>query len=37
MEPQEDLTRRLQAKRTKAEKRAANNVVPIKPKVESVA
>jgi integrase len=34
---QEDLTRRLQAKRTKAGKRASNNVVVIKPDVESVA
>jgi integrase len=34
---QEELTRRLQAKRTKAGKRAGNNVVIIKPEVESVA
>jgi integrase len=34
---QEDLTRRLQAKRAKAGKRAHSNVIPIKPKVESVA
>lgn len=34
---QEDLTRRLQARRTKAGKRVRNNVVVIKPEVGSVA